>query len=44
MTLRNAGVNILAVSHAIPLEGNVAADKKGLTATLTFVAESHVHE
>ena len=44
VTLRNAGVNILAVSHAIPLEGNAAADKKGLTATLTFVAEPHVHE
>ncbi|OCP07168.1 MULTISPECIES: DUF4198 domain-containing protein [unclassified Ensifer] len=44
VTLRNAGVNILAVSHAIPLDGNEAADKKGLTATLTFVAEPHVHE
>jgi len=44
VTLRNAGVNILAVSHAIPLEGNAAADKKGLTATLTFVAEPHLHE
>ena len=44
VTLRNAGVNILAVSHAIPLEANAAADKKGLTATLTFVAEPHVHE
>lgn len=42
--LRNAGVNILAVSHAISLEGNEAADKKGLTATLTFVGEPHVHE
>ncbi|HEV7319560.1 MAG TPA: DUF4198 domain-containing protein [Ensifer sp.] len=44
VTLRNAGMNILAVSHAIPLEGDAAADKKGLTATLTFVAEPHVHE
>ncbi len=44
VALRNAGVNILAVSHAIPLEGDTAADKKGLTATLTFVAEPHVHE
>ncbi len=42
--LRNAGLNVLAVSQAVPLEGSSAADESGYTATLTFVAEPHVDE
>ncbi|CCE95146.1 Uncharacterized protein HI1624 Flags: Precursor [Sinorhizobium fredii HH103] len=44
VTLRNAGLNVLAVSHDVPLEGSSAADETGYTATLTFVAEPHVDE
>ncbi|ACP24501.1 hypothetical protein NGR_c07080 [Sinorhizobium fredii NGR234] len=44
VTLRNAGLNVLAVSHDVPLDGSSAADETGYTATLTFVAEPHVDE
>ncbi|WP_280137776.1 hypothetical protein [Sinorhizobium glycinis] len=44
MTLRNAGLNVLAVSPDVPLEGRSAAGEAGYTATLTFVAEPHVDE
>ncbi|APG83790.1 DUF4198 domain-containing protein [Sinorhizobium americanum] len=44
VTLRNAGLNVLAVSHDVPLEDSRAADETGYTATLTFVAEPHVDE
>lgn len=42
--IRNDGLNVLAVSHAAPLENDPKADEVGYTATLTFVAEEHVDE
>ena len=42
--IRNDGLNVLAVDHAVPLEGDPKADKIGYTATLSFVAESHSHD
>jgi uncharacterized GH25 family protein len=44
VALRNAGLNVLAVSHDVPLADSSAADETGYTATLTFVAEPHVDE
>lgn len=42
--IRNDGLNVIAVDHAVPLTDDPAADEVGYTATLTFVAEPHVDE
>lgn len=42
--IRNDGLNVLAVDHSVPLEGDPKADTIGYTATLSFVAERHSHD
>ena len=44
VTIRNDGLNVLAVDHSIPLENDPKADTIGYTATLSFVAEAHSHD
>lgn len=44
VAIRNDGLNVLAVSHTVPLENDPKADEIGYTATLSFVAEEHVDE
>lgn len=44
IALRNDGLNVLSVSHSVPLANDPAADEIGYTATLSFVAADHIEE
>lgn len=42
--LGNDGLNVIAVSHTVPLADDPQADEVGYTATLSFVAADHIDE